>query len=396
MLHSARFISRIVLLSVAVFSLYPDLLSAQTVGPMYWNMDRLEEVRTTPKYHVIVEACINKADEYVIEKPLTVTNKIKSFSGDPHDYTSLAVYWWPDENATDGKYVNRDGYINPEFEQYDLPKLRELAVRMKYFSWAYYLTNQNKYYKAAVNQLRVWFVKKKTYMNPSLEYGQVIPGYNNNRGRGTGIIEAYEFNMVLESVRLLDSKKKLPTSLSRALQNWFYQFSEWMAYSDLGVAASKGGSNTGLAYDVTLLNCALYSGNTVVADAISSNFYKKRIEAQIKPDGTQPNELMRTNAYSYSVFNLTHIVDFCLIQQSLGNSFYAEHKERIDAAIKYLIQFIDNESAFTYQQIGDIKPSERELMKEISRLRRIGCDVKVDDKIFKRFNPYVKIENVIQ
>ena len=308
----------------------------------------------------------------------------------------MAVYWWPDETAPNGKYVNKDGYINPEYEQYDLPKLRVLAVRMKYLAWAYYLTDQRKYYKAAVKQLKTWFVKKKTYMNPSLNYGQVIPGYNNNKGRGTGIIEAYEFNMVLESIRLLDSKKQLPKSLSKSLQEWFFQFSDWMAYSDLGVAASKGSSNTGLAYDVTLLNCALYSGNTAVADTISKNFYKKRIETQIKPDGSQPNELLRTNAYSYSVYNLTHVVDYCLIQQSLGNSFYAEHKERIDAAIIFLIHFIDNESAFKYQQIGDIKPSERELMKEVSRLRRIGCDIQVDEKIYKRFNPYVKIENVLQ
>ena len=384
------------MLAVLFLTLNASLLYAQGNGPLYWNIERLEEVRTSPKYQILVEACVNKANEYAAAKPLTVTSKIKSFSGDPHDYSSLAVYWWPDENSTDGKYVNRDGYINPEFEQYDLPKLRELAVRMKYFAWAYYLTGQRKYYKAAVRQLKVWFVKKKTYMYPSFNYGQVTPGYNNNRGRGTGIIEAYEFNMVLESIRLLDSQKKLPASLSKSLQEWFFQFSDWVAHSDLGVAASKGSSNTGLAYDVTLLNCALYAGNTAVADTVSKIFYKKRIEAQIKPDGSQPNELLRTNAYSYSVYNLTHVVDFCLIQQSLGNNFYAEHKGRIDAAINYLIQFIDNESAFKYQQIGDIKPSERELMKEISRLRRIGCDIQVDDKIYKRFNPYVKIENVLQ
>ena len=383
-------------LAVMLFALKATLLSAQTNSPLYWNIDRLEEVRTTPKYQILIEACVNKANEYAVAKPLSVTSKNKSFSSDPHDYSSLAVYWWPDETAPNGKYVNKDGYINPEYEQYDLPKLRELAVRMKYLAWAYYLTDQRKYYKAAVKQLKTWFVKKKTYMNPSLNYGQVIPGYNNNKGRGTGIIEAYEFNMVLESIRLLDSKKQLPKSLSKSLQEWFFQFSDWMAYSDLGVAASKGSSNTGLAYDVTLLNCALYSGNTAVADTISQNFYKKRIETQIKPDGSQPNELLRSNAYSYSVYNLTHVVDYCLIQQSLGNSFYAEHKERIDAAIIFLIHFIDNESAFKYQQIGDIKPSERELMKEVSRLRRIGCDIQVDEKIYKRFNPYVKIENVLQ
>ena len=72
-------------LAVMLFALKATLLSAQTNSPLYWNIDRLEEVRTTPKYQILIEACVNKANEYAVAKPLSVTSKNKSFSSDPHD-----------------------------------------------------------------------------------------------------------------------------------------------------------------------------------------------------------------------------------------------------------------------------------------------------------------------
>lgn len=366
-----------------------------TTIPQIWDMKELQASKSMAGKSNYSRSLVKNSSRYLADEPITVTTKSRTFAPNNHYYCSIGPYWWPDEEHP-GKYINRDGRINPESRQYDRDRLIEMTKLCQELSKAFYVSGERDLYYAFVRQLKAWFIDEETYMYPNFEYSQVIPGQRENRGRSTGMVDAYYFNTLIESIRLLDAKKQLPKSLSKSLQEWFFQFSDWMAYSDLGVAASKGSSNTGLAYDVTLLNCALYAGNTAVADTVSKNFYKKRVEAQIKPDGSQPNELLRTNAYSYSVYNLTHIVDFCLIQQSLGNNFYADHRERIDAAINYLIQFIDNELAFKYQQIGDIKPSERELMKEVSRLRRIGCDIQVDDKIYKRFNPYVKIENVLQ
>ena len=58
--------------------------------------------------------------------PRTITDKTHlAESGDPRDYHSLSIYWWPVQRS-DGTvvYEHRDGDRNPEADQYDANKLR--------------------------------------------------------------------------------------------------------------------------------------------------------------------------------------------------------------------------------------------------------------------------------
>src|SRR5205085_11387996 len=57
-----------------------------------------------------------EANRALGDGPFTVTSKVRPAPGnDPHDYTSLSIYWWPNPQAPDGlPYLQRDGERNPE------------------------------------------------------------------------------------------------------------------------------------------------------------------------------------------------------------------------------------------------------------------------------------------
>lgn len=55
------------------------------------------------------------ADAATGRGPYSVVDKAApAASGDPHDYLSLAPYWWPDPDAPDGlPHIRRDGLFFP-------------------------------------------------------------------------------------------------------------------------------------------------------------------------------------------------------------------------------------------------------------------------------------------
>ena len=59
---------------------------------------------------------IRKAEKAMTQPvPLLTDKEVVPPSGDKRDYTSLAIYFWPDSTSPDGlPYVRRDGHVNPE------------------------------------------------------------------------------------------------------------------------------------------------------------------------------------------------------------------------------------------------------------------------------------------
>lgn len=339
--------------------------------PLLWDYHRLN-VDTLEGNDGLRETVRSVGPLQSFSQPITITDKNKSFSGNKHDYCSMAIYWWPDEKASDGKYLRRDGYTNPEYKQYDLPKLSELENRCRTLSLLCYISHDKRYYKSFVKQLRAWFVNKKTRMNPNFEYAQVIPGYDNNRGRSTGLIEAYSFVYVLESIRLVECVKPLDKKTRNGVKKWFDDFATWMMESDLGKAQSKVKDNNGIAYDVTLLAMLAYTDRNEEIEKLLNDFTNKRILSSIAPDGMQPRELQRTKAYSYSIMNLNQILDFCIMSKSLGYPIYDKNKKRVDAAYNYLASFVGHKEKFPYPQITDWASCENDLKKAKTKLDRLN------------------------
>lgn len=342
--------------------------SQNTSRPLIWSEAEINSLLDSESKQY--QNLINEANDYCAAPPIVVTDKIKSFAPDKHYYTSIGPYWWPDPEHP-GQYIRKDGLQNPESQEYDNRRLNPMIDRCVVLSKAYYVTGDKRYYKTYIQQLKAWFIDKSTYMYPNFEYSQVVPGSNGNKGRSTGIISAYSLNDLIESIRLLEMRKALPRRVKRGLQSWFGDFAQWADEGEFGPSLKKTNNNIGLAYDVLLTNMYLFSGNEERARDIVNGFYENRILTQIQEDGSQPAELKRTKAFSYSIYNLAHIVDFCYLARYWYPEYYQEHRDRIDKAFYFLKQYVDNPGAFPYQQIDGWKSAPQSYQKQKRRLEKL-------------------------
>lgn len=323
---------------------------AKKQKPLIWDMTELEQL----KHNINSESAhdiIITANKYISLEPVVVTDKKKTFAPNNHYYCSVGIYWWPDP-ARPGKYIQKDGVTNPESMEYDGVRLSELGKRCVFLSKAFYLTRNKQFFNAFVSQIKAWFIDEGTYMLPNFEYTQVIPGDNNNKGRRTGFIDAYGFNAVLESIRLTNSVKKIDKKTMRALQCWFYDFAEWCE-NNYGIELSKENNNISLSYDVTMIDMYIFANKKEKAMTLAESFAEKRIITQINEDGSQPAELKRTKAFTYSVANLSQIIDFCYLVRYWDKNYYDKYGERVERAFEYLQTFSDDPSTFPYKQMTE-------------------------------------------
>ena len=336
-----------------------------------WNMDNIREVKGAEQYRKLRDALIKKGDKAAAAEPITVVTSNKKFNDDPHCFVTIAPYVWPDTANIGGPYVTRDGLRNPEYNEYDAVKLVAMRDNLKYMAWALYFTDGERYADAMNKQLTTWFIDDATLMLPHLDYSQIIPGRDGDKGQAGGIIEAYFFNDILESIRLAAAMGHVPDSTMAVLKKWFSDLGKWMTASANGQKERKADNNHGIAYDATLLNIAYFTGDTTLQRELTDGFAPLRLEKQIAADGSQPAELKRNNAFDYSVYNLTHIVDFCVMQESMGNHYYQSHKTVIDSAFAYLYQYIGNQESFPYKELKDWQSIENALRRQARRLLRL-------------------------
>lgn len=346
---------------------------AKECQPLIWNMENLKRIKAdSESYNRTIRKIIEISNQYSTSRPISVTDKKRTFAPDKHIYCSIGSYYWPDPVNPGGAYITKDGQINPEYYEYDVERLAEMTRRCLYLSLAYFFTENAIYYDSYINQIKTWFLDEDTYMEPNFDYAGIAPGQNNNKGRCSGIIQTYVFNNLIESVRLMVSMGEIDTDTYLSLQAWFRSFAYWAEnnrYSQTLVRDVK--NNIGLAYDVLLVNIYLFVGNEKRAKEIADRFGKVRINVQINELGMQPEELKRTKAFSYSIYNLTHILDFFFLTRYWNDSYFEEQKNRITMAFSFLNQYVDKEHTFPYQQITKWDKCVNDFKLQFNRLKRL-------------------------
>jgi len=325
--------------------------------PRIWNLNQIDHAKNSNSE--VVKAVIREADKNLSATIATVMDKpLTPASGDKHDYMSMGRYWWPNPNTKDGlPYIRKDGVSNPELEKLDRNSLSKMARSVIILSLAYRLTDNEQYAQKAVWNLETWFIDQKTRMNPNMNYGQTIPGRNNGKGRGEGVLDSYSFVEMLDGVELLKSSKKFTMEDQTALKDWFSAYLNWMLTSEIGQEEYNAKNNHGTAFDVQVVRYALFAGNKEVAEKFVKNFPDRRIFTQIESNGAQTYELQRTKAFGYSVFNLTHLMDMSFLAKSMNQDIFqtaSSDGRSIVKAIDFLVPYVGKPAAeFPYQQITD-------------------------------------------
>lgn len=304
------------------------------------------------------KALLKKADKLLEEAKLysVMDKKQVPPSGDKHDYMSTGPYWWPDPTKPDGlPYIKKDGLRNPTYyeitDSQELDKVEDGALTL---ALAYYFTHENKYADFASKLLKTWFLDTETRQNPNLNFGQGIPGLNT--GRGTGIIETRDVFRVIDAAILIQKTPNWSDKEHQALKNWFSDYLTWLIESPIGKDEADSKNNHGTFYSEQVIAFSLFTDRQEVA-LKEIEIFKSRMESQLKPDGSQPLELVRTKSWNYVNMNLYGYFLIAKLAEnatvSLWNQQITESKS-MKNALDWVMPYLKNEKKWEYEQIQKI------------------------------------------
>ena len=296
---------------------------ADTAGFILFDAEGMAQVKQKlaagdPHLDAVLQDVVDKAEHYLTIEPVSVTDKpMMPPSGDKHDYMSMSPYWWPNPDTPDGKpYIRRDGEYNPQRADYDVPKLDTVTGAVRFLGIAYYYTGDERYAQHAARHLRYFYLEPETRMNPSLPFGQFVPGVAEN-GRKSGIIESIRMRFMVDSITMLRGSEHWTDQDHQAMQQWFKDFVHWLHTSDHGIAEAKAENNHGSWYAQQVVLYSLFAGDEATALEMLEQV-PARIAAQYEPDGSQPHESTRTRSMHYYDFNNRAMMDMARMGEPLG------------------------------------------------------------------------------
>lgn len=316
------------------------------VSPAHFVQMR-EDLRHAPEgsWQAIAAASLRRAaDSKVTLGPWSVMDKTDRQvgpSGDKHDYVSMSSYWWP---GPDGKYVWRDGQINPEMVYPDEAALGQLMTTVKTLATAGYLLNEDRYLERAAFVIRRWFLDPATRMNPNLNFAAGIPG--KTHGRGIGLHRLKELPSFVDVIGLLGTSKHWSAEDEAGMRDWMQRYLKWALTSPLGIDEKNQPNNHAVYYGAHILAAALYVGDKPAIEEYSQRYFQKILIRQIAPDGELPHEMARTRPYNYTIYTLTGFCYYAELARGLGIDYY-HHRgpkgQTLAKAFEWVIPFLKGE-----------------------------------------------------
>lgn len=295
-----------------------------------------------------------RADEHMTRGPWSVTyDKSPAASGNPHDYFSEGPYWWPNPENPDGPYIRRDGEFNPNVFQAHLSGLSAMSKTVLLLAQAGFYLDESRYSERAVLLLKTWFLDEKTKMNPHFEYAQAIRGRCD--GRGIGIIDAKAFIPVVYAAGFLEESGGWEAELS-ALKDWFAEFLHWMNTSKKGLDEKHYFNNHANWWNTQAATYAAFTGNLALIDECVERFRTVIIPEQTDAEGHFIDELTRTRAYTYSLFNLEATALMCELAYTYRGvdlwHFETPDGKGIGKCLEFMKPYYENLFDWQYKQIS--------------------------------------------
>lgn len=358
------------------------MMALNGMAQYVWDFGYMNELKQTDDATIVASrtAIARAADKLLDMPPATVLDQRQvAPSGNPHDYYSMARYWWPNPKTADHlPYIRKDGQNNPETLGLGREALSTFQKQTEVLALAYFYTGEEAYADKCWQMLRAWYLDKKTYMTPHMAYSQVVLGRDDNKGRHEGLLDTYSMLYVPDILHVLAPAKATKTADVEAIRRWFADYVHWMTTDPQGIAEDNAKNNHGTAYHVQVMVYAAFAGNDSLSKAYRDSFVERRILTQVQPDGSQPEELKRTRALGYSVFNLTHLLDYVDACYQSGYPLFEQDtlaRERILAAIDFLAPYLGKPvESWPFLQINEWDKQQQNLCRLLRRAGRYFPD----------------------
>ena len=351
------------LLIVSLF--YGTFLLAQENPLLFHNSKSVSYMLAQTKEDTSKQAVafeVIKKGRSLLKKSLTsvVAKQHPTPCGNPHEYMSMAAYFWPDPTKPDGlPYIRKDGQRNPENAKVpDHKSMDDWISWVTSLSWSYYLSKDEVFAQKAVGFLRFWCIDTATYMIPNLNHAQIIRGIDT--GRGIGIIDIHQLPDLLEGLQLLENSAAFTVNDRKLVKQWFSDLLYWLRNSVNGKQEMKTKNNHKTFYEGLVASLAMYVGEYAVADEIFAKAPQLML-SQIMEDGMQPLETERTNGLSYSIFNLVAWFQLATLAENRGVDLWnypSASNARMKKALDMLLPYVSGEKKWITQQIGSFNPDD--------------------------------------
>jgi hypothetical protein len=216
---------------------------------------------------------------------------------------------------------------------------------------AWLLTENPIYAEKALEHLNAWFMDTATMMNPHMLYAQAI--FGKVTGRGIGLIDAYHFVEVAQSLKVLSDKGGISQKDSGKIKAWFEQFLQWMTTHEYGIDEMNTENNHAVCWLVTASSMAVLTQNKEVIQFCKKRFKNITLPDQMGKDGSFPRELIRTKPYGYSLFNIDA---FCNLAQILSNKednlfeYKTKDGRSLRTGVEFIFPYIANKGKWPYPE----------------------------------------------
>lgn len=308
------------------------------------DLENLELARTLwkqgdPGQKKSVRTLRMRAMEALKAGPFSITGKKHLPPGnDPHDFLSYGAYYWPNPDTEDGRpWIMKDCYINPE-SAVDWPAIKAMALETETLALAYFFTGQERFATHAALLLRVFFIDKKTRMNPHMNYSKIIPGKREGGYSVAGF--GYVSRKIYDAAGILESSKSWTSADKKAFQDWTRDFIHWTETSPYGREERASRNNHSTFFTMTAMLQSLYIGDKARARAIFQYYIKKQFPRQFAPDGTQPFEMKRPNNFDYHRTNLMIAFDIAQLARHIGHNDVWHYKSAKSGSLRNAIDFL--------------------------------------------------------